>query len=218
MRNMLKRKKREEEEEDSIGLPASSSSSQVTVNSQQNNQQQQLPLLSQYNSIVEGASDNNNHLPDSIWDEWLWGAHDALQECHMDVMMNRMHLLGLLIARYRARRQQRFKDSSLSLQSIFSSSDKQQQPQKLLCLFDGPVRSYSIRQLMDTLLNLQVIFCFIHEPAPPQQTNNEKITDAVERSQGLCTPHCARSSGRPLPPVWDPVLPDCTSLGKKFAL
>jgi hypothetical protein len=38
-------------------------------------------------------------LPDSIWDEWLWGT-DALQECHMDVMMNRMHLLGLLIARW----------------------------------------------------------------------------------------------------------------------
>jgi hypothetical protein len=48
--------------------------------------------LAQLNKNVEGR------LPDSTWNEWLWGT-DALRECSISVMMNRMHLVGLAIAR-----------------------------------------------------------------------------------------------------------------------
>ena len=54
-------------------------------------------LLSKLNSIVEGQQLEES-IPDSIWNEWLWRC-DPLQECHMDLLLNRMHLLGLLIAR-----------------------------------------------------------------------------------------------------------------------
>ena len=129
-----------------------------------------------YNSIVEslqqkqqkkGAAgeeeeeEEEEELPDSIWDEWLWHT-DALEECHMDLMMNRMHLMGLLIARYRSCKQVRFSRSNASLRQIYeknSSNSSSQGTEKndklLLWLFDTPVRNYSLRQLMDTLLNMQ---------------------------------------------------------------
>lgn len=54
-------------------------------------------LLSKLNSIVD-EQQLEESIPDSIWNEWLWRC-DPLQECHMDLLLNRMHLLGLLIAR-----------------------------------------------------------------------------------------------------------------------
>jgi hypothetical protein len=48
--------------------------------------------IAHLNRMVEGR------LPESAWDEWLWGT-DAARECDINIMMNRMHLLGLLIAR-----------------------------------------------------------------------------------------------------------------------
>ena len=109
-------------------------------------------LLSAFNRVVE-SSRVEEMLPDSIWAEWLWSS-DALQECHMDIMLNRMHLLGLLVARYRATRQTRFNNSNASLTSMLGGSSSESF--KRLSLFECPVRKYTLRQLLDTLLNLQV--------------------------------------------------------------
>lgn len=58
--------------------------------------------LSELNSMLEsGLYDDLQANEDEMWLEWLWES-DALKECYMETMMNRMHLLGLLIARYRA--------------------------------------------------------------------------------------------------------------------
>lgn len=102
------RKREYNSEEENIGCLGRHSSSALDDDPENNpeneaSEQEQLEklLLAKYNAIVQGQGTGN--LPDSIWDEWLWHS-DPLQECHMDLMMNRMHLLGLLIARYRASR------------------------------------------------------------------------------------------------------------------
>ena len=41
---------------------------------------------------------NPGFLHESAWDTWLWG-EDPLEEAPVTTMLNRMHLLGLLIAR-----------------------------------------------------------------------------------------------------------------------
>lgn len=112
-----KKRRRRQQQEECIGLPLPSSSSSISTQLDSSGRsvdrgaedpsvsENSNLLLSQYNGMVENLLLSSNQqdeqccLPDSIWDEWLWGT-DALQECHMDVMMNRMHLLGLLIARY----------------------------------------------------------------------------------------------------------------------
>ena len=104
-------------------------------------------LLAKMNDIVERGGEGGE-LQDRIWIEWVWHS-DPLQECHMDLMMNRMHLLGLLIARYRASRQQHIGSSTASLAQIFSGTKNNR-----LCLFDSPVSRYTLRQLSDSLQNL----------------------------------------------------------------
>lgn len=124
-------------------------------------------LLARMNASVEGAQPCQD-LPEGIWMEWLWHS-DPLQECHMEVMLNRMHLLGLLIARYRASRQRHLGSSNASLAQILAC-----QQQRLLWLFEGPVSRYTLRQLADTLQNLLL------------QWNRHSVMDAVpaERIRG----------------------------------
>jgi hypothetical protein len=57
--------------------------------------------LSALNADFEaGVSDPPQH----IWDEWLWGCNLA-EPVSVDCLLNRAHLLGVLIARYRALRE-----------------------------------------------------------------------------------------------------------------
>ena len=68
-----------------------------------------VDLLSDLNEQVERAwaarHDKRNEVPNpdcipqSIWFQWLW-MEDPLQEAHIDLLLNRMQLIGLLIARY----------------------------------------------------------------------------------------------------------------------
>lgn len=37
-------------------------------------------------------------MPESVWEQWLWH-EDPMEESHIDLLLNRMQLLGLLIAR-----------------------------------------------------------------------------------------------------------------------
>ena len=70
-----------------------------------------IPNLATLNSLFEsGASDP----PSTIWDEWLWGC-DLSEPVTVDCLLNRMHLLGLLIARLRALREPNLMDVCVSL-------------------------------------------------------------------------------------------------------
>lgn len=154
--HVMKRRRSGWEQEESIGAIREEGDDDDDSDGQQRRendyaQAAQRQLLSKYNAIVEGGGGEHEEcLPDSIWMEWLWQT-DPLQECHMDLMMNRMHLLGLLIARYRASRQPHVGSSSATLQQILSPGAARRMQ---LWLFDCPVSRYSLRQLSDSLQNI----------------------------------------------------------------
>ena len=59
--------------------------------------------IARWNRTFEAAIDPNP-LPESAWDEWLWES-DLHERLAPTMMLHKGHLLGVLIARYRSRRQ-----------------------------------------------------------------------------------------------------------------
>lgn len=103
-----------------------------------------------YAQYVKNEPLPEEFLPSNMWTEWLWGFNPE-QHCGIECLMNRSHLLGLLLARYRAIYQVQYQKSERTLLDILGSSRDAR-----LCLFDAPVANYSLRQLRDTLQNIQL--------------------------------------------------------------
>jgi hypothetical protein len=66
---------------------------------------------------LNSAFESGAELPATVWDRWLWKC-DLAEPVSVDCMLNRMHLLGLLISRYRASRESSLADICLSLPGI----------------------------------------------------------------------------------------------------
>ena len=81
-------------------------------------------------------------LPPETWHEWLWGTNPE-EEYHMDVLLNRNHLLGLLVCRYKHLNQT---ESSLG-SSGFSQGNR-------MTIMDKPVHLMTWRELKDTMANV----------------------------------------------------------------
>ena len=77
-------------------------------------------------------------LPEEIWHEWLWGT-DPEEPYHMDVLLNRNHLLGLLVCRY--------KHLNTPEAAPGCSASR-------MTIMDKPVRDMSWRELKDTVANV----------------------------------------------------------------
>lgn len=60
--------------------------------------------MSSLAELNRGFECNEADLPVEVWNEWLWGC-DLAEPTSVDCPLNRSHLLGLLIARYRAARE-----------------------------------------------------------------------------------------------------------------
>ncbi len=99
----------------------------------------QLPsMLSVLNSDFEsGRSDP----PASVWNDWLWGS-DLLEPVTVDCLLNRCHLLGLLVARFRAMREPRLMDLCVTIPNMTYVNSR--------------VSTMTARQLQDTVQDLQV--------------------------------------------------------------
>ncbi len=69
--------------------------------------------MAMLNSLLESGGD----LPNAVWDAWLWRC-DLAEPGSVDCMLNRMHLLGLAIARYRAMREPELANVCLGLQGV----------------------------------------------------------------------------------------------------
>ena len=91
-----RRRKRDEHPTKTVAKDASDATSSVFFAS-----------LAPLNARVEHAWQNRSSrdrtahpgfMDEAIWDTWLWG-EDPLEEAPVGVMLNRMQLLGLLIAR-----------------------------------------------------------------------------------------------------------------------
>ena len=92
------------------------------------------PLLEALETLEE--------LPAGIWHEWLWGT-DPEEPCHIDVLLNRNHLLGLLVCRCKF----------LKMPPV---QEPAQPPSKenRMTIMDTPVHAMSWRELKDTVANV----------------------------------------------------------------
>lgn len=97
-------------------------------------------MISQWNREFE---EGKQTLPEEAWDKWLWGC-DMNVPLTQHVMLNEMHLLGLLIARYRARYQPQTMDVCLGgfWPHIVHGAKN--------------VRNLTLRQLRDTIEDIQM--------------------------------------------------------------
>lgn len=80
-------------------------------------------------------------LPQEVWHEWLWGT-DPEEEYHIDVLLNRNHLLGLLVCRFK---HLKCTDGGAS----FGAGSR-------MTIMDKPVQSMSWRELKDTVANVLI--------------------------------------------------------------
>jgi hypothetical protein len=86
-------------------------------------------------------------LPPEVWHEWLWGS-DPEEAYHMDVLLNRNQLLGLLVCRYKhLSTPTAAADSSTLNSSSKGSKDR-------MTIMDIPVPRMTWRELKDTVANI----------------------------------------------------------------
>lgn len=100
-----------------------------------------MTSLSLLNTQLAAVGD----LPPEIWHEWLWGTNPE-EAYHMDVLLNRNHLLGLLVCRYKHLNSEAESRSSLG-SSGFSPGNR-------MTIMDKPVHSMTWRELKDTMANI----------------------------------------------------------------
>jgi hypothetical protein len=77
-------------------------------------------------------------LPETIWHEWLWGT-DPEEPYHIDVLLNRNHLLGLMVCRY--------KHLNAGEGGAGCSAGR-------MTIMDKPVQSMTWHELKDTVANV----------------------------------------------------------------
>lgn len=106
-------------------------------------------------------------LPDELWDEWLWRT-DPEERYSPDVLMNRCHLLGLMMCLYKG----------------LTEHEAQGPGDARLAIMDKPVSGMSLRELKDTVENLQVEWpSFLQRlPANPNaQDNLDAVIGTIEQ-------------------------------------
>jgi len=124
-------------------------------------------LLSVNSAFESGAEDP----PATIWNEWLWES-DLAEPVTVDCMLNRSHLLGLLIARYRALREPELMNVCISVPNMTYSNTR--------------VSVMTPRQLQDTLQDLQMHWARYVDEIDPSVLL--ELTDAVMARFGhFCT-------------------------------
>ena len=107
------------------------------------------------NRLLESGQD----LPDDIWDRWLWRT-DAAEPGTPDCLLNEMHLIGLIIARYRALREPKLSEHVLNIPRLTHTRTR--------------VANLTPRQLKDVLEDLQMHWVQYLE------TLADDVTDAVD--------------------------------------
>ena len=96
-------------------------------------------LTSLYNTLQ-----TTHDLPEEIWDEWLWKT-DPEEPYSPEVLMNRCQLLGFLVCLFKG-----------TQQSLLNDPDLNDPVTARLTLMSKPIHTMSLRELRDTIENLQV--------------------------------------------------------------
>lgn len=115
----------------------------------------------------------SGELPEEAWDEWLWRT-DPEEPYSPEVLLNRCQLLGFLVCLYKGMQQ-----ASGTAPDLIADTETAR-----LTLMSKPPRSMSLRELKDTLENLQVEWpTFLKRlPSNPNaQTNLEAVVALLDQ-------------------------------------
>ena len=124
--------------------------------------------LSTLNSLIESGECDP---PPSIWHEWLWEC-DLAEPVTVDCLLNRMHLLGLLIARLRALREPALMDVCVSLPQMVHQHMR--------------VAQLTPRQLKDVLEDLQMHWLRYQDEDTDPDTLSELVDALLVRFGCFC--------------------------------
>lgn len=102
-------------------------------------------MLSEYNRLLETKTCTSSSLPATIWHDWLWKC-DPQEKISVKCPVNKHHLLGMLVARFRAKFQ--YIPPDIKLCNVLNDS--------LLIIVDTPVMQMTFRELKDSVDNLQI--------------------------------------------------------------
>ena len=111
-------------------------------------------------------------LPEEAWDEWLWRT-DPEEPYSPEVLLNRCQLLGFLVCLYKGMQQ-----------AAVTTPDLTDTETARLTLMSKPVRSMSLRELKDTVENLQVewpTFLGRLPSNPNAQANLEAVVSLLDQ-------------------------------------
>ena len=120
------------------------------------------------------ALESGRDLPTSIWDQWLWKC-DLAEPASADCMLNRMHLLGLIIARYRALRESELANVCLGLPGVVN--------------YQSNIAKLTPRQLKDVVDCLQMHWSQYVETTP-YETLLETVDACVVRFGSMNLGQC----------------------------
>ena len=94
--------------------------------------------------------ESKKELPEHVWHEWLWGT-DPEEEYHIDVLLNRNQLLGLLVCRFKYLKQAppppHFPRAGGAPVAAGATKDR-------MTIMDTPVHQMTWRELKDTMANI----------------------------------------------------------------
>lgn len=127
-------------------------------------------LLSTLNTQLE----ESNTLPGEVWDEWLWGTNPE-EKYHADVLLNRNHLLGLLICRYKY----------LTGNKVQTSLSDKNDPR--MTIMEKPVHDMTWRELKDTIANIQLEWPAFIDRLKHNQSAKQNLNAVVELIHACCS-------------------------------
>ena len=90
-------------------------------------------------ALNEALEADEHALPESVWTEWLWGT-DPEQAYHVDVLLNRNQLLGIMVCRYK------------HFHTV--PAEYTHPPAHRMTIMDKPIHSMTWRELKDTVANV----------------------------------------------------------------
>lgn len=133
-------------------------------------------------------------LPPEVWDEWLWKT-DPDEPCTPENLLNRCHLLGFLICLCKG------------MEPPPAEAPHDSTPDRL-SLMDRPVHRMTLRELKDTIANLQIewpLFLERLDQNPRAQQNLDAVLSLIDQ--------CAARFGALCSSSWDEtVLDDLDSI------
>jgi hypothetical protein len=134
-------------------------------------------------------------LPGEIWDEWLWKT-DPEEQCTSELLLNRNHLLGLLICLSRGLEEQQGG-------AAVANAGR-------LSLMEKSVQSMTLRELKDTIANLQIewpLFVERLDQNPNAQQNLEAVVELIDQCSARFGSLCANEWGEAVMDDLDSVEP-----------